>query len=142
MTEKVKENELDIINEIDLEIQEIKDDTNRGITKLSKLLIWLAKLYAEYRSMYVKNKVAYNLKSPELKERIRKEAGDKKITVAQIDTLADLELIDILIFKGEAEEMVAYIEPLLEAYNNYINSIKHDDKMQISDEHLYKNNLW
>ncbi|MFH0836535.1 MAG: hypothetical protein V1870_00230 [Candidatus Aenigmatarchaeota archaeon] len=115
----------EIIEEINRLIEDIEVDTSRkNLPKLSIQLIKLSDLYGKEKQTYVRNKVQYNKQSPVIKERIRKESANAKITVAQIETLTDIELADIILAKGEAEENIVYLEPLLKSYSDYITSRK------------------
>lgn len=137
-----KKTELDIIKEIDTEIQEIKNDTNRWLTWLSELLIELAKMYWETRQNYRKGKTSYELniitKKRDKEDELSKIEG-KKITDSELTRFAERELTKGYQEYKDDEALSEMLEPILIAYKDYMNAVKFDSKSLVEVERFNNN---
>ena len=120
-----------LIDSIDLEIDEIEKDTNRGLKGLWKLLIKLAKEKWEAKSNFKKWETSYKIGIINKKWEKELELSKKewvKITDAELNRYAEKELADDLKSYKENDAISDYIEPILNAYDNYVNDYKFDAK--------------
>lgn len=130
---------LNTIKLIETEIQEVNHDTNRGIKPISLLLIELAKYYGELKRDYKKFKTSYELDTVTKKEfreeQLKKE--EKKITDAELNRYAFAELKEDYQKMGDKASEIEYLEPILNAFRDYVNAIKFDARETISAEKLF-----
>lgn len=127
---------IELIKKIDVEIMEMNQDTNRGIRPLSLLLISLAKKYWEIKRDYKKLKKSYELDTIKQKN-IREEqlkSEDKKITDAELVRYATAQLVKDYEAKEDMWADIEYLEPILNAYKDYVNSWKFDLRETIQQE--------
>lgn len=129
-----------LIKKIDTEIMDMNQDTNRGIRPLSLLLIELAKKYWELKRDYKRLKKSYELDTIKHKnireEQLKKD--DKKITDAELVRYATAQLIKDYETKEDMWADIEYLEPILNAYKDYINSWKFDLRETIQQESYLK----
>ncbi len=124
---------------IESEIQEVNHDTNRGIKPISLLLIELAKHYGELKRDYKKFKTSYELNTVIQKD-IREEQlkkDDKKITDAELNRYAFAALTKDYQEMWDKAMEIEYLEPILNAFKDYVNAIKFDARETISAEKLF-----
>jgi len=135
-----------LLTKIDLLMTSINSDTTKSkLPEFNSELVQLSKLLWTTKQMYVRHKVAKELKEPELKEKIRKDfeltqdelqkKDEKykraKITVDEVEMRMKLDkyYIKIVKDKWEQEELVSYLEPIVDSYNNRSNSVKFESNL-------------
>jgi len=114
----------------------MNQDTNRGIRPLSLLLISLAKKYGELKRDYKKLKKSYELdtiKQKNIREEELRTAGSK-ITDAELKRYATAQLSEDWEKQEDMWADIEYLEPILNAYKDYVNSWKFDLRETIQQE--------
>lgn len=129
----------ELLEKIDKEVIAVQSDTNRGLTQLSLLLIDLAKMYWEAKQNYRKGKTSYEIQLIEKKEDRENQllVEWKKITDAELSRYASACLINEYKQYKDDEAISEYLEPIINAYYNFINGVKWDSKATISVEKFY-----
>lgn len=129
----------EIIKRIEDEIQEINKDTNRWIKPISLLMIELATYYGELKRDYKKYKTSYELNTVTKKETREKQlqASGGKITDAELNRYAFAELTSDYQEMWDKATEIEYIEPILNAYKDYVNAVKFDARETISAERMF-----
>ena len=136
----------ELLRQIDDLITDIKNDTNKSkFPELWEKLIELSKIYAEAKQQYTRLKVDRDLLEPRLKEIIRTEFETEqariesemtedelkkykrpKITVDEVDMKMKLkpQYESNIRNKWEQEEIIAYLDPLLKSYYEWVQITK------------------
>lgn len=136
----------ELLKQIDDLIDNIKSDTTKSkLPELWQKLIELSNIYGKAKREYIRLKVDRDLLEPQLKEQIRQEFETEqarlesemteeqlkkykrpKITVDEVDTKMKLraEYIANVKTRWEQEELVAYLDPLVRSYYEYVNMEK------------------
>ena len=140
-----------MIAELDTEVGELKNDTNRWVRLFAEQLIQLSKFYAKSKRDYQKSKTSYDLayiKAKEDREKDLNKANELiddekkkvKITDAELERAAKSSLTRDYQTMMDHREDEVYLEPILRAYLEYMNAVKHDQKTVIQETNFYNNN--
>ena len=133
----------ELLEQIDKLVTDIQSDTTRSkLPQLSELLIQLSVKLGESKSEYIRAKNKYEREmvmkkeqweqylTKQVEERYLQElennpkAKKEKVTNAEIERLAELELVGLKDEIAEPQATSAYLEPILRAYQDLINSWK------------------
>lgn len=125
-----------LINAIDTQIELMEKDTSIGVTPLNKLLIQLSKARGQAKKDAKNLKTSYDINVFRKKDEREKQLIDKKekVTDAECKRYADFELMEDMKEQKEKEAEADYIQPIVEAYINYVAWFKSDrsDGIKIS----------
>jgi len=156
-----------LLKKIDFLINDIEKDSNRTkLPELLKELIWLSvKLWENKRNLvsskagyerlfiYKKENCSQYLEkkyNDEYKEELKTNPKAKKnrITNVEIENMVNLEMLnpqewetDYLKDIEEAQWIIAYLDPIIKSYYEWINSIKFVDRETVKVEKAINNDL-
>lgn len=130
---------LQMMEEANAEIDEIKKDSNRGIMRLCTLLLPLFIERGEAKKAYRNHNTSYDIDYIEKKEdrekqiqvanaEVTDEKKKEKITDAELKRYADSVLKEDYREMQGYKETDEYLEIILEWYMNFINGYKFDKK--------------